>query len=117
MISGLAGTVLFSPDHTKLVPFYRDTLGLHVTDEMNGMVFFGTQFLVGTHSELNGPAKEPERQIPTFQTDDIRADYARLKAKGVVFHSEPAQIGPVLQVTLRDPDGNFVNLIQFLEGA
>jgi catechol 2,3-dioxygenase-like lactoylglutathione lyase family enzyme len=117
MITGLAGTAIFSPDATKLVPFYRDTLGIPVVREMDGITFFGEQLLVGSHSELSGPAREPQRQIPSLQTNDIRGDFDRLKAKGVEFLGEPEGIGPVLVVTLRDPDGNLVNLVEFVEGG
>ena len=27
-----------------------------------------------------------------FETDDIEADYAKLKAKGITFHSEPQKV-------------------------
>lgn len=121
MITGLAGTAIFSPDRTKLVPFYRDTLGLPLASEMNDIAFFGDpsgpQLLIGDHSELNGPAREPQRQIPALLTTDIRGDFERLKAKGVEFTGEPEGIGPVMVVTLRDPDGNLVNLVEFQEGA
>ena len=117
MITGLAGTTIFSEDHTKLVPFYRDTLGMAVANEEQGITIFGQQgagqLLVGTHSEVKGAAKEPERQIPSLLTNDVRGDYTRLKAAGVQFLGEPSEIGPVTLVTLRDPENNLVNLIQF----
>jgi predicted enzyme related to lactoylglutathione lyase len=117
VIRGLAGTTIFSEDHTKLVPFYRDTLGVPVLSEANGFTFFGApdgaQLLMGSHSELRGPAKEPERQIPSLLSDDAQADYARLKEAGVNFVGEPQNLGPVTVATLRDPENNLVNIVQF----
>ncbi len=117
MILGLTGTTIFSEDHTKLVPFYRDTLGVPLFSEANGFTFFGApdgaQLLMGSHSDLKGPAKEPERQIPSLSSNDVQADYARLKAAGVDFLGEPQNLGPVTVVTFRDPENNLVNIVQF----
>ncbi|MEO6397519.1 MAG: VOC family protein [Tepidiformaceae bacterium] len=117
MISGLAGTTIFSEDYAKLVPFYRDTLGLSLTREEFGMAFFeqpgGPPLMLGTHSEISGSAKEPARQIPALLSDDIRGDYARLTSLGVKSTGEPVEQGPVTFVTICDPEGNLVNLVQF----
>jgi catechol 2,3-dioxygenase-like lactoylglutathione lyase family enzyme len=47
-----------------------------------------------------------------FITKDIAAEYARLKEKGVVFHSEPLNMGPIIAVVFEDTCGNLVNLVQ-----
>ncbi|MDH2428915.1 VOC family protein [Sphaerisporangium sp. TRM90804] len=55
-----------------------------------------------------------EAGIPatTFASDDIHADYARMKALGVVFTSEPVRTGPVSSVTFEDTCGNLIGLHQ-----
>lgn len=117
MITGLAATTIFSEDHTKLAPFYRDVIGLEVRGEEPGATLFGpetgTLLLVGTHSEVHGRAKEPERQIPSLLSDNVREEYARLAAKGVEFLGEPQHDGPAWFVTFRDPEGNLVNILEF----
>jgi catechol 2,3-dioxygenase-like lactoylglutathione lyase family enzyme len=45
-------------------------------------------------------------------TRDIEADFARLKAKGVVFRGEPAPQGPIINVLFEDTCGNLINLVQ-----
>lgn len=45
-------------------------------------------------------------------TADIDADYARLKAKGVVFRTEPTSMGPIKAATFEDTCGNVINLVQ-----
>lgn len=50
--------------------------------------------------------------ITAFEVDDIDAEYARLKALGVVFQREPAQAGPVKFAALSDTCGNWIQLYQ-----
>lgn len=45
-------------------------------------------------------------------TNDIHAEYRRLKGLGVEFRSEPKNIGPVTTVFLDDTCGNILNLRQ-----
>src|SRR5258708_4749913 len=103
MIGGLAGTTIFSKDHTKLAPFYRDVVGLEVHGEEPGATVFGPEnaalLLIGMHSDVRGRAKEPTRQIPSLLSDDVRADYSRLRAKGVEFLGEPTTEGPATVAT------------------
>ncbi len=47
-----------------------------------------------------------------FTTTDIAAEYARLKAKGVVFRGEPKAMGPITAVVFEDTCGNLINLVQ-----
>jgi len=47
-----------------------------------------------------------------FGTDDIQADYERLKAKGVVFRGEPKKTEWGTQVNFEDTCGNLVQLHQ-----
>lgn len=50
--------------------------------------------------------------ITAFEVDDIDAEYARLKALGVVFQREPVQAGPVKIAALSDTCGNWIQLYQ-----
>ena len=45
-------------------------------------------------------------------TDDVRADYEQLKSKGVEFIEEPTDYDQVNIATLKDPEGNLVQLFQ-----
>jgi glyoxalase/bleomycin resistance protein/dioxygenase superfamily protein len=45
-------------------------------------------------------------------TDDVHADYRRLKEQGVRFRGEPQNMGPVVMVAFEDTCGNLVNLVQ-----
>ncbi len=50
-----------------------------------------------------------------FDVDDVWGEYERLKAAGVVFQSEPTDVGPMRIAYCRDPDGNFVELQQITQ--
>lgn len=65
------------------------------------------------------PAREYQRALydagiaaTAFVTDDIRADYDRLRAAGVVFRGEPAGAGGVTVVAFEDTCGNLIQLVQ-----
>ena len=47
-----------------------------------------------------------------FITDDIDAEYDRLKAQGVVFRGEPKSMGLITAVLFEDTCGNLINLVQ-----
>jgi catechol 2,3-dioxygenase-like lactoylglutathione lyase family enzyme len=55
-----------------------------------------------------------EAGIPqtAFLTDDIEAEYQRLKDKGVVFRNAPVAIGPIISTLFEDTCGNLINLVQ-----
>ena len=63
-----------------------------------------------------GPFKRAlmEDGIPfkSFGVDDVRAEYERLRAAGVVFTQPPTKMGPVTTAVLADTCGNLIQLAQ-----
>lgn len=116
MIKGLRVSSIWSEDLNHLLPFYRDTLGLKVSMETPGFVLLGDPngpaVALGTHSEVHGKTVDPARHIVGFDTDDIKGDCARLKAARVEFVEEPNQQGGGWVATFKDPEGNYVQLLQ-----
>ena len=119
MIKGLRLASVWSADLNNLLPFYRDVLGLPVGFEGPGFVLFGDPnapaLALGTHSEVHGGASDPHRHTVGFDTDDIVGEYERLKGAGVEFIETPTEAvdgGPRV-ATLKDPEGNLVQLLQF----
>jgi catechol 2,3-dioxygenase-like lactoylglutathione lyase family enzyme len=47
-----------------------------------------------------------------FITNDIDAEYNRLKKLGVIFRGEPVNMGPITAVLFEDTCGNLINLVQ-----
>ena len=96
--------------------FYRDTLGLPLLFETNGMLFFqlhGMRLMLGKERQPGTPIGG---SVVYFDAPDIDALGPALEAKGVQFHG-PAQ---VLQRTEKhelklrafdDPDGNALALM------
>lgn len=50
--------------------------------------------------------------LAAFEVDDIVAEYARLKARGVAFTREPAKMGPVTIAIFADTCGNLIQIYQ-----
>lgn len=118
MIKGLKSSAIWSEDHTKkLLPFYRDVVGLPVALEVPGFAVLGDRAAAtlnrGTHSDVRGSASDPYRHILSLEVDDCNAETARLKAAGVDFIEEPNSPAPGITIsTFRDPEGNLVSLFQ-----
>src|SRR5262245_29804601 len=115
MITGLRGASIRSEDLNNVLPFYRNILGLEVTSETPGFVVLGGVWL-GTHSEVHGNA-DPARHMIGLTSNDLTGDWKRLKDAGVEFVEDPTDYGTVRIATLKDPDGNLVQLLQSSRGA
>ena len=117
MITGLGGASIWSSDLNNLLPFYRDVLGLKVVIESERFVLLGQPNVpslgLGSHSEIRGKATDPYRHMVGLTTDDMQADAARLKAAGVEFVEEPNQQDGLMLATIKDPEGNLIQLFQF----
>ena len=115
------GAVLFhSEDPQRLVRFYRDVLGLEASfGGEDGAEFRlgGIRIGLWQHSELHGAARDPARVIVNFVVDDAIAEYELLRRRGVDFIKPPTDEDwggtLVALATFRDPDGNFLQLLQF----
>jgi catechol 2,3-dioxygenase-like lactoylglutathione lyase family enzyme len=98
VITGLRGASIWSEDLQNLLPFYRDMLGLEVSVETAGFVVLGGGLGLGTHSEVRGRNADPARHMVALTSNDLTAD--------------PTDYGTVRIATLRDPEGNLVQLLQ-----
>jgi catechol 2,3-dioxygenase-like lactoylglutathione lyase family enzyme len=47
-----------------------------------------------------------------FLTNDVQAEFLRLKNRGVIFRGEPVNMGPITAVVFEDTCGNLINLVQ-----
>ncbi len=118
MIKQFAGASIWSENLNNLLPFYRDVLGLNVIMESPEHVLLGADspespaLGLGTHSEVHGRNADPARHMVGFMSDNIQADWQRLKAAGVEFIEEPSDDGYLIIATLKDPEGNLVQLFQ-----
>jgi hypothetical protein len=83
MITGVRGATIWSEYLNRLLPFYRDVLGLPVAIDTPGFVVLGRRdshtLALGTHSEVRGKNADPARHMVGLTSDDIMADCKRLK--------------------------------------
>jgi predicted enzyme related to lactoylglutathione lyase len=116
MIKGFQGVIISTEDLTRLLPFYRDTLGLGTQRESDGFAVLGVgQLALGHHSEVKGKSREPNRMIVNLNVDNCQAEYERLKLMGVEFIREPSkEANDLIIATLLDPDGNTLQLFEWM---
>lgn len=123
MLGQIAGVMIFTDDVERLAGFYRDTLGFTVDEDRGKSVMFatpqagGTQLAIESHSEVHGRSTEPDRIMINLRVDDCRLLYQELRNRGVEFVAEPYADpdGAYVVATLRDPDGNTLQLVEFGE--
>lgn len=106
-------------DIARATAFYRDVLGLDITDDSMGEVVVfrtGDTSLVVYRSEFAGTNKA--NAAVWGVGDEIDSIVAHLAAKGVTFeHYEDMELqgdihvaGPMKMVWFKDPDGNILHL-------
>ena len=121
-------TSVLVDDQAKALAFYTDVLGFQKKNDIpmgehrwltvvSPTAPDGVELLLEPDSHpAAGPFKRAlvEDGIPltSFAVDDIHAEYARLRAKGVTFTQEPTQMGPVTMAVLDDTCGNLIQLIK-----
>ena len=145
MIQGIHHTGLSTPDLERTVRFYCDLLGFEELtrftmppgspgmDEMLALPGVGFRaallrlgrtmievFEFSDPEPVRAPARRPVCDHGLthlcLQVDDLKAEYERLSAAGMVFHCAPQAGSGATFVYGRDPDGNAIELIEF-EGA
>jgi len=120
---------VFVDDQEKALRFYTDVLGFVKRHDIpmgafRWLTVFSPEAPDGAELLLE-PNENPAAQIyqkalyeqgiplTAFASGDVRAEYGRLKALGVVFRGEPMQMGTTTAVAFEDGCGN---LIQLYEG-
>lgn len=121
-------TSVYVDDQEKALRFYTEVLGFaKKTDFSNG----GYRWLTvaspeepdGTELHLalnNSPAAKSYQQAifqqgqpaAMFFTDDVKGDYARIKARGAEFTMPPTDVKASTIAMLKDTCGNLVQLTQ-----
>lgn len=121
-------TSIMVNDQNRARTFYTDTLGFAIKHDIPcGEVSWltlvapddpdGVELLL---EPTGHPASVPFQKalhadgMPLTQlyTEDLQAEYERLKAKGVAFKSAPEPMGPTLYADFDDTCGNVIRLLQ-----
>lgn len=109
----LNSIIIGSSQPKALSQFYEKVFGKPPDmdgDEWSGWLVGTAFFSIGPHSEIVGGAKEPQRIILNFETEEVQEEYDRLVAMGVMSIKEPYEMQNMWIATLADPDGNYFQL-------
>jgi catechol 2,3-dioxygenase-like lactoylglutathione lyase family enzyme len=121
-------TSIFVDDQDKALDFYTTKLGFVKKAEIplgaaRWLTVVAPDDRDGTELVLepdSHPAVRPFKKalmqdgIPSssFGVENVRAEYERLRAAGVVFTQPPVEMGPVTTAVLDDTCGNLIQLAQ-----
>jgi predicted enzyme related to lactoylglutathione lyase len=121
-------TTLYVDDQEKALRFYTEVLGFaKKTDFSQGLYRWLTLVSPeepnGTELQLalnNNPAAQTYQQAmfqqsqpaAMFFTDDVKADYEQIKARGVEFTMPPTDVTASIIAMLKDTCGNLIQLTQ-----
>ena len=119
-------TSVMVDDQDKALEFYTEVLGFVKKVEIpmgehRWLTVVSPEDVDGTQLVLEpdshpaaGPFKRAlvEDGIPftSFAVDDVRGEYERLRAAGVRFTQEPAEMGPVTTAVFDDTCGNLIQI-------
>ena len=121
-------TTIYVDDQEKALRFYTDVLGfVKKADVSQGpfrwLTVASAEEPDGTELQLalndNPPAKAFQQAMfqkgqpaAMFQTDNVEADYERIKARGAEFTMPPTKVTGSTIATLKDTCGNLIQITQ-----
>ncbi|GAA4390041.1 VOC family protein [Actinomadura verrucosospora] len=119
-------TSVFVDDQERALRFYTDVLGFEKKHDVplgedRWLTVVSPKDPDGTNLLLepsSHPAVKPFKEalvadgIPfaSFDVDDVKAEYDRLRGLGVRFTQEPVEMGPVVTAVLDDTCGNLIQI-------
>jgi hypothetical protein len=109
----LGSVVLGSADPRRLRSWYRTILAIEPDDggaalELGG----GSRLIFDRRSDVATQSAEPGRLLVNLYVDDLEAVTARLAGLDVTWIRPVEPFPPGLIGTIRDPDGNYLQVIQ-----
>ncbi len=110
------GILIGSADPKRLVEYYTRIFGEPGFDEgpYTGWMLGSGYVTVGPHVEVHGQNQQPGRIIWNIESQDVKADFERLKAAGATVVREPYKMDETQEgfiATLSDPDDNYFQLM------
>lgn len=113
----LSGVMLGSDNPKVLGEFYTKVFGEPgwQQDDWYGFMVGSGSLMIGPHSEVKGKSETPGRIMIHIDSDDVRADFEKIKSIGAEVVANPYQPGKdekadVWLATFADPDGNYFQL-------
>lgn len=109
----LIGSLLVGSSQPEVMKdWYQRCFGVS-QNQMGAFDFGPVQLFIEPHSEVSGPAKEPARVIINLNVDDCRTLEKHLRSQNVRWVREVEQMPFGLIGTVADPDGNYVQIIEW----
>jgi predicted enzyme related to lactoylglutathione lyase len=105
----------WTSDMDRAVRFYGRVLGLRLVhqDQAKWAEFDAGPLRLALHSAVEDRAPEPGGTV-VFRVDDLDAARAEIEGRGAEFEEPAGEIeGYARFASLRDPDGNRVDLIEY----
>lgn len=121
-------TSVLVPDQEKALRFYTDVLGFVKKEDVPFGEFRWLTVVSPEGSEDIELVLEPNAHVAAkayqqalfddgipltaFASENVQEEYVRLKKLGVVFLSEPTEMGPTTVAVFEDTCGNLIQLFQ-----
>jgi len=105
--------MLGTRDVQKSIPFYRDLLGLQLTQQFGGFAFFdaGKIMLILSEEHARSSERVAGATEIVFSVEDVRAAHEALMNQGVNFSKDPFPVtGPMWAAHMLDPDGHLLSI-------
>ena len=116
MLKRIAVVGVPAQDVARAVHFYRDVLGLRLSPHQAGPPHLrvGDTFLAVFQRDI--AAVGSLTPLVAFDVEDLAAEMAMLKERGVVFEGGVRHDGAVRWAAFHDSEGNLLELIHFASG-
>lgn len=100
-------------DIDRALRFYRDTLGFTLQHEQEDWAVFEENVgLMVSPEPIPPDSVNLNALILSLQVEDVKAAFNELTGRGVPFLVAPTDVGGAVSATLRDSEGNLIQLIQ-----
>ena len=118
----LLGLLIGTENPDKLKEYYTKLFGKPTWEDSG---YFGWQIgsgvlTFGPHDQVKGKNTSPGRIIWNIEAEDVKAEFAKLKAAGATVVKEPYQMSEEPGMdgwisTFADPDNNYFQLMSHME--
>jgi predicted enzyme related to lactoylglutathione lyase len=120
MLGPLDHVYYWVSDMDRAVKFYEEVLGLALIrrEGSDWAVFDAGRIRLALHGAVHGRPVEPGGATAVFEVRDLDEVREALESGGVEFDPHRGEVeGYARFATLRDPDGNSLQIIEYAEGA
>jgi catechol 2,3-dioxygenase-like lactoylglutathione lyase family enzyme len=107
----------WSTDLDRSIKFYEDVVGLRLIrrDDGNWALFDAGPVQLALHGAIEGRPFQPGGATAVFRVEDLDDARATLESRGAEFEEHVGEVeGFARFASFRDPDGNVVQIIEYV---